>query len=177
MKRAISVFWDLVLVVGKGAVILHRNMLPSSSKVWGLSAGIIMDIPQTRYPPLWHCENLKTHNMSGLNWMKQPEGCDIQTCLVWSCPRLTTGSISPRWRCLAGRFSLPARSTQFGQYTMSLCTLPIRDYGLHMLLEHGRQPDCHGVNLKEGQITSLQIGLLPSGVPTKTHPILLIWSP
>jgi hypothetical protein len=56
-----------VLAVGKGAMMLKRNMLPSSSKVSGLSAGIIMDIPGTRNPSLYHCENLKTHNMSGLN--------------------------------------------------------------------------------------------------------------
>jgi hypothetical protein len=110
-----------------------------------------------------------------LNGHTITDGHDILTCLVCSSSRLITGSISPRRRRLSGRFSLPACSTQFGKHTSSLCTLPIIDYSLHMLLKHGRQPDCHRVNLEDGPITWLQNGLFPSVVPAKTlHTYLVL---
>lgn len=141
---------------------------------------------------LWKPQNTTYKDKSELTGQANSKGCDIQTCLTCSCSRLTTGSISPRWRCLSGRLSLNAGSTQFGKYTLSLCTFPIIDHSLHMLLEHGWQPDCHRVNLKQGQLLDCKMALfLQVSLPTHSMhsssssymphvpPILssLIWSP
>jgi hypothetical protein len=91
------------------------------------------------------------HWSSGFEKM---EGSALHTWSTSDNCRLTIGSILCRWGNQSGRLSLHACIAQFAKYLSPLRTLPIVDNSLHMLFEHGWQPDSHWVYLKQGHTSS-----------------------